>query len=177
MYSPKAIANALLDMAEKAGKPLTQMKLHKLVYYAHGWNLALTGKPLIDETIEAWKYGPVVRSLYYEFRDVGSQPIPRKAYEFDFVKGTTKFSFTVPIIDANDEASKALMGRVWDVYGGLTAAQLSKMTHESGSPWAEVWTAAQADGVIKGRDIPNNLIQAYFKRKAEVNRAAKASEA
>ena len=41
------------------------------------------------------------------------------------------------------------------------------------SPWATTWSKAQADGVIKGRDIPNELIQDYFKKKAESNRAAR----
>ena len=38
VYSPKAIANSFLDLSQKTSQPLTQMKLHKLIYYAHGWN-------------------------------------------------------------------------------------------------------------------------------------------
>lgn len=35
----------------------------KLVYFAHGWNLAINQAPLIDDTIEAWPC-PVIPALY-----------------------------------------------------------------------------------------------------------------
>jgi len=44
------------------------MKLQKLVYYAHGWHLALNNEPLIDEQVECWQYGPVISSLFHEFK-------------------------------------------------------------------------------------------------------------
>lgn len=43
--------------------PLTCMKLHKLVYYAQAWSLALEDEPLFEEPIEAWSNGPVIRNL------------------------------------------------------------------------------------------------------------------
>src|SRR5947209_3400405 len=78
-YDAKAIANYFLDLAEAEAKSLTPMKLQKLVYYAHGWHLALTGRPLLDEEIQAWSFGPVIRSLYNEFREFGAEPITRRA--------------------------------------------------------------------------------------------------
>jgi uncharacterized phage-associated protein len=39
-------------------------KLQKLVYYAQGWTLGLTGRPLFPEPLEAWKKGPVSRALF-----------------------------------------------------------------------------------------------------------------
>jgi uncharacterized phage-associated protein len=173
MYSPKAIANAFLDLAEESKMPLTQMKLHKLIYYAHGWHLGLLGKPMIDETIEAWKFGPVIRSLYYEFRDVGSNPIERRATEWD--SSGDEFCFVTPSVAKGDTPVIALLDRIWKVYGALSAVQLSKMTHESGSPWTQTWDKAKADGVIKGVDIPNDLIREYFEKKAEANRHAAGS--
>ena len=59
-YTAKAIANYFLKHRKRFKRkgPITQMKLHKLVYFAHGWHLALKGEPLIDETLQAWDYGP-----------------------------------------------------------------------------------------------------------------------
>src|SRR5580698_9185843 len=125
-YSPKVVPNSLLRKARTNGCPLTQMKLHKLLYYAHGWSLGINNLPLIDETVEAWKYGPVVRSLYYEFRDLGANAINRKATEFD----PTTQGLITPEVDEGDDRTQRLLDRVWDVYGRLTAAQLSQMTHE-----------------------------------------------
>ena len=58
-YTAQAIANFFLWQEQ-----ITQMKLHKLLYYAAGWHLGFTGEPLFDEDIEAWQYGPVVPSIY-----------------------------------------------------------------------------------------------------------------
>jgi len=66
-YGAKAVANFFLRK-----KSLTQMKLHKLLYYAQGWHLGRTGKPLLDETLGAWTYGPVVSSIHH-----GSSPLGR----------------------------------------------------------------------------------------------------
>jgi uncharacterized phage-associated protein len=171
MHSPKAIANYFLDRSKEASRTMTQMKLHKLIYYAHGWCLGIADKPLINETVEAWKYGPVIRSLWDEFRDVGSKPIERRAYDVGFAPGTTKFVFNAPSVPP-DDFSLPLLKRIWELYGPLSAVQLSQMTHEHGSPWSETWGKAQAEGVTMGVDIPNDLIRAYFKQKAEANRHA-----
>lgn len=169
MHSAKAIANFFLDQVSSESKPMTQMKLHKLVYYAHGWHLGLAGHPLINEIIQAWKYGPVVRSLWDEFRDLGSRPIERKAYDYK-VDGT-KISFSAPCVEQSDK-SIPLLNKVWSIYGGLSAVQLSEMTHQPQSPWTQTWDKAQAQGVTLGVDIPNDLIREYFQRKAESNRNA-----
>ncbi len=59
-YSAQAVANCFLDLANKENKEITPLKIQKLVYIAHGWFLAVTDKPLVDdEFVEAWQYGPV----------------------------------------------------------------------------------------------------------------------
>ena len=63
-YPPSAVANFFLSKSDE----ITQMQLHKLLYYAHGWYLAVVGKPLLNEMIGAWKHGPVVPSLYYDLK-------------------------------------------------------------------------------------------------------------
>ncbi len=40
-------------------------KLHKLLYYVQGYNLAWSGSPAIDDAIEAWDKGPVVAVLWH----------------------------------------------------------------------------------------------------------------
>ena len=50
------VANAFVDVADHL---MTQMKLHKLTYIAHGWHLAIFGEPLVADAAEAWDNGPV----------------------------------------------------------------------------------------------------------------------
>ena len=62
---------------ESEPTPLTQLHLHKLLYYAQGWSLAAWGERLFDEAIQAWRHGPVVPSVYPSFADYGSSAIAR----------------------------------------------------------------------------------------------------
>ena len=49
----------------KAKKRLTgDVQLQKLVYYSQAWSLAWDGAPLFHDKIEAWRHGPVCRSIY-----------------------------------------------------------------------------------------------------------------
>lgn len=165
-YDAKAVANEFLKVAEKEGKKLTPMQLIKLVYFAHGWHLALTGDPLINENVEAWRYGPVIPSLYHEFKVFGNGVINREATRFDFVKTETG-AFTLvqrkPEIPAGSYASQ-LIQRVWDVHKHLSAIQLSNMTHQPDSPWT-----LTPGKEFKGTDIPNEVIKDYFRKVAERN--------
>src|SRR3977135_2921517 len=86
-FDAKAVANFFLDLAKAEGQPLTPMKLQKLVYYPHGWRLGIVGKALLNEQIEAWEFGPVIPSLYHEFKEFGDQPITRKARKIKLLGG------------------------------------------------------------------------------------------
>ncbi len=154
-FNSKAVANEFLRLAEAEGRMLTPMALIKLVYFAHGWCLALTGRPLLDENVEAWKYGPVVPSLYHEFKEFGNTPITRHARKFSFIKLNADDE---PQLSGPDsEAAKQIIRRVWEVYKNLSPIQLSNLTHFPGSPWSQT-----PNKEIKGTDIPNTLIREYF---------------
>ena len=61
--------------------------------------------------------------------------------------------------------AKALIAKVWEVYQEYTAIQLSNMTHQSGTPWDQIYR--QFDGSIPNAvAIPDDSIKAYFKRSA-----------
>ena len=63
-HSSIAIANGFLDLAE--GVPaarMTNMKVQKLVYIAHGFTLAMCDEPLISSHVHAFQWGPVIPVL------------------------------------------------------------------------------------------------------------------
>lgn len=47
----------------------SELRLHKLMYYAQKTSLALTGQELFDEKFEGWRHGPVLTSLRFYFED------------------------------------------------------------------------------------------------------------
>ena len=168
----RAVANYFLELAEKhAGTSLSPMKLQKLVYYAHGWWLALTGEPLIDEQVMAWKFGPVIPSLYREFRSFGNAPIRDYAYSparggrVGPNRGRESEKILPTIHDCPEAADRVrrLLDRIWEVvYGDYTAIQLSNATHQPGTPWHEVYTQYQGD-IPKHTNIPAELIKGHFR--------------
>jgi uncharacterized phage-associated protein len=164
-YSTKAVANEFLELAEQEGKSLTPMQLQKLVYFAYGWYLAITDEYLIDERVEAWQWGPVAPSLYGELKRYGSSFITDKLREVTFRDGKALF---VPA-RIHDELSpekeayaRQLIRRVWEVYGKYSGSQLSNMTHAPDSPWS-----LTPNKDIRGTDIPDDLIKAYFHKIAK----------
>jgi uncharacterized phage-associated protein len=165
-YGAKAIANYFLQLADSSDRKIDAMKMQKLVYFAHGWCLALKDSPLITERIEAWRYGPVVRELYGAFRDAGSGPITHPAYEAVFENG--KIGFYISTIDEEDEDgqvdkdfAKHLLDEIWKVYGEFSAIQLSNLTHEPDTPWSETWSLDKGNTIIS-----DELIKSYFKAQA-----------
>lgn len=167
-YDAKAVANYFLDCAERSGQTLDPLKLQKLVYFAHGWCLALTGQPLIEDRVEAWAYGPVIRRLYGEFKRFGDGAITERATEVTARPGATGLHVVrfTPTIDAcsqdADQARevRALLDRVWAVYGKFSGVQLSNMTHVADGPWQQ--TRSRNRGV---RDpvIDDGEIRKYFR--------------
>jgi uncharacterized phage-associated protein len=171
-YPAKAVANYFLDLAEESGKQLDPMKIQKLVFFAHGWHLALTGKPLLEEQVEAWQYGPVVPTLYQEFKQWGSGTIQGRATDWRLETNPATGRKTIvrmvaPSLDDCDsdgrEYAKGVVKRVWEVYGSWSAVQLSQLTHVPGGPW-DVTRRENPDR--KGTDIRDQLIREYFLGKA-----------
>jgi len=66
----KIITRFLLDLDHTTQwphdhKPIDPLKLHKLLYYAHGYALAFYGKPLFtNDSITRWEKGPALPKLY-----------------------------------------------------------------------------------------------------------------
>jgi len=63
-YTARAVAEWVLWLAAQKGRKLSPMQLQKLLYYAQGYSLGMTGEALFGDAIEAWTHGPVVPDVY-----------------------------------------------------------------------------------------------------------------
>ncbi|MDD6056611.1 MAG: DUF4065 domain-containing protein [Helicobacteraceae bacterium] len=70
-----------LAREQDSGEIISNLKMQKLLYYAQGEFLAIFNKPLFSDKIEAWKYGPVVKSVYEKFKVYGRLAIDFKELE------------------------------------------------------------------------------------------------
>ena len=108
------------------------MKLQKLIYLVYKRYYQQYRKSLFTEKFEVWKYGPVVRSVYDEFRGFGSNRISRYATEKDG---------SALVVDEDKSATfKMALDSVWNKYKYYDGIPLSEMTHRQGTAW---WKAAK----------------------------------
>ena len=167
-FSAKAVANEFLDLAKGEGRSLTPIKLIKLVYLAHGWRLGLFSQPLLNERVKAWRYGPVIPSLYHEFKRFGNTNITSLAQEWRNKLGKPIRILATIVSYKDDDPSSAgtIIESVWNAYKKLGPLTLSDLTHEDGSPWSITWN--ERDGKeFHGTDISNKLIAEYFEKLAK----------
>jgi uncharacterized phage-associated protein len=99
---------------------MTNMKVQKLLYYSQSLHLVLYDRPLFDEEIQAWRYGPVCPPAYkfYSEFEANQLPIPNKEES----------------LRSLPDGIKELLEEVWEYFGGYHAYRLSNMTHEE-FPW------------------------------------------
>jgi uncharacterized phage-associated protein len=136
------------------------MHLQKLKYLAHGWTLAVTGRPLIEDRFEAWEYGPVVRKLYDALRTYGPSPIR------NHLRWGQDTPFTSddggPAFERLEPNEERVLDRVWELYGRYEAFQLSALTHAAGSPWQLAFSPEKPN-----RQIDNEKIADFFSELAD----------
>ena len=114
------IADYLIWYAHKHGDTITNLKLQKLVYYAQAWHLAINNTALFNEELQAWVHGPVQYELWRKIKNScvhGWDPISCELDE--------------PILP---EGIKEHLKEVYEVYGGFSAFELERLTHQE-APW------------------------------------------
>jgi uncharacterized phage-associated protein len=160
-----AVANEFLSLGQTELNipPIDQMKLQKLLFYAHGWYLALCDKPLFEEDFEAWPWGPVVRDIYTQTNKFGRFPVSEKLNEIRRIgEGPLDFKMVAPD-GVEGEELKAFVHAIWDSHKALSGIQLSNSTHAPGEPWTII---KEQHGTLDNKPlIPNEVIAAVFKKK------------
>lgn len=144
MSSVKEVSKAILQLSSK---PVSNLKLQKLLYYVQGWKLGLYGSTAFYEQIEAWAHGPVVPAAFYEYRHFGWNPITVPAGSYD--------------LSTDDVAH---IRSVLEIYGDFTATQLEQFSHEE-TPWI-IARGALEPGAICRTEITQASMQTYFAERA-----------
>ena len=141
-YNVIDIANKILVKASNSEveELICNLKLQKMLYYMQGFHLAYFEKPLFDDDIEAWMYGPVVPKVYDAFKSNGNAGIQ---YQGDVIKLTDK--------------EEVLFNEVYRVYGAYSAIGLMNLTH-SEMPWKSTPTGL-------GSVIEKEKMMTYFKKR------------
>lgn len=157
-HDARSIANLFLDMAALKGRGLSPMGLLKILYFAHAWHLAKYRSPLVGQKFEAWKHGPVNRVVYEQIKKYKSNNIQEKLKKYD-----ARINNYVEAIYDIEEEKFAFLKNIFDYYCEFHPFKLSDITHEEGTPWDLVWSAAES-GAVPGMLIPDELILEWFEK-------------
>lgn len=148
MYDARTVARSIIERASELQINITNLKLQKLLYIVHGTMLAAFERPLLNTGFSAWKYGPVVESLYHDLKVFGA----------DSIKTSDFYIQQWPRIPKVDEEANHVIDAVLGHFGKKTGASLVEWSHDKNGPWH----AAYQDKT-KGTGISNDEIQKFFK--------------
>lgn len=172
LSNPAEVANFFLEKAKEENiSDITQLKLIKLVYLAHGWSLwGFDDSTLLEpDSFQAWKHGPVLPVLYHEFKHYGNSPINDFSTEIEMQgkvdikkKELPEFKIITPRIDFNNEPLVNLLEFVWGTYKDYSGWALRELTHQKSTPWKSVYKEGKKDVLI-----PDSSIKEHFKAKAK----------
>jgi uncharacterized phage-associated protein len=156
-HDVREIANLVLDFGERAGVPLTNMTINKVVFFLHAWYLAKTGEPLVSAKIEAWDYGPVFRELYGEFKKFGNKRITSKA-----TRRNVRTMQQEVCVGCFSKQDLEFLSPLIEDYAQMSAGKLVELSHVRGGPWDQVYNHPGQSN--PGMDISNELIREFFRR-------------
>lgn len=136
-YTALDIARYTISYCMQSGKPISNLKLQKMLYYMWIEYYKSTKHELFLDRIFAWPLGPVVPETYYEFCSYAGNPIT-KEYKVEI-----------------DDKTKSVIDSIIDNYIPLTASTLVSRSHQKGMPWDIIYK----EGYGNRNEIPFELIK------------------
>jgi uncharacterized phage-associated protein len=135
-----AVAAWFVDRAvQDPEQDLSNLKLQKLIYLAHSLFLHRHRLALVQEEVQAWENGPVVKVVYGAYKEFESTPIQRPSSSV-----ATQTTWPDDIVEALED--------VWRCFSGLSASKLRNITHIAG-PWKDHWYPGSRNVVIPNDEI------------------------
>ena len=141
--SSLAAAKKICELSEWS---ISNLSLQKILYMAHMVHMGRhDGDLLIDETFEAWDYGPVLPSVYHKAKSFGSKPVRNVFRAFPDITDSVE-------LDTLTEATNAL--------AHTSAGKLVAITHWKDGAWAKHYASNSM-----GTTIPNSdILEEYMAR-------------
>lgn len=130
------LCNNILNRGFKEKISISPMKLQKLMYFICMDYTRKNGTSPISEQFEVWQFGPVLPSIYAEFKAFGSKPIK------EYAKDANGKAFMV-----NEERNPRLaetIDHIWRRYKNMTGIELSQITHQTRSGWYKAYADGRA---------------------------------
>lgn len=135
-YDALEVARYIITRCSQLGKPISNLKLQKMLYYVWIKFYEKTHRALFFNDICAWQLGPVVPDVYYEYCPYAGLPIREE------------------LSTIIEPESRKIIDVIIDKYIDLSARELVQMTHKPGSAWDSVYQGGTGNRKV----IPFQLI-------------------
>lgn len=155
MNDAMSVANFFIAKATEDNNDLTLLKLLKLVYLAHGYTLAILNKSFLSryDKVEAWKFGPVIPSIYHSFKHNGASPIKSRGIIVTEFEDSGIPELAIPVVQ---EDIVPVLNFVWNRYSSWSASDLVGLLHKRGTPWDLCFKPNE------NIEIPDDITKAYY---------------
>ncbi|MCD8213112.1 MAG: DUF4065 domain-containing protein [Campylobacter sp.] len=141
------VARYILTKCNKDGQPISNLQLQKILYYAQYEFLVNYGKPLFDDDFAAWKFGPVIPSVYYEYSHMGAFKIGANYNDYN------------KILDNMSENEVNELDNIIIDKRDINAWRLVDNTHKKGKAWDIVFKDGSGMGdIISKEEISANAL-------------------
>ena len=128
------VAKFIIAYYNNLGETISQLKLHKVLYYTQAWYLVnFDGEPIFTEEPEAWLNGPVYPSVYREFPSKKFAPLKVGSFADALKKPSTIFEEQKAAMNFTAREEK-FMDAIFKKYGAMQDLLLVYTTHEE-DPW------------------------------------------
>ena len=129
------IARYILGYFSKMGTPISNLQLQKLLYFCWIDYYQAEKKYLFDEPFIAWRLGPIVKSVYYEYCSNGGFPI--------FASES----------NLPDGINRKIIDECLDKHRDWSGYRMVEKSHHSGGAWDRIYHERGS-----GTKIPPDLI-------------------
>lgn len=159
MISALDVARYIINYSNEKNYSISNLKLQKLLYFVQAYYLSFTSshEPCFSEEIEAWDFGPVVPSVYHEFKSFGGGDIPPVTSYYKLESENNFWSIREVPYNSNciSKRDKEIINDIIDKFSAYSASELVQITHNQ-APWKNAYIP-QRNAIIT-----KDTIRGYF---------------
>lgn len=134
-YEALDIAKYVISKCTAENSPISNLQLQKILYFIQKDFLVNFNRPLFQDEIEAWPFGPVVSTVYYNYCGFGSMSISKK-YEIS-IDNTDQIIVDRIVLEKR-------VKNPWD---------LVEETHAPGRAWALIYREGAGNRKVISKDL------------------------
>lgn len=75
MYDVFDISDYIINRESNLGRGVSNLKIHKLLYYVQGFHYVIRNELLFNDDFEAWTVGPIIPIVYDRYKVYGYSDI------------------------------------------------------------------------------------------------------